>query len=110
MKGLVTRNIHVQYGSPISSSKKVMAKVESFSKIGQTSRSGSQGQKLWYHVNGHATRNKHVQYESPITSDLKVMAKVKVFKSRSNFQVKVTRSKIMVPRERSCHKEYTYEI
>ena len=52
-----------------------------------------------------------MQYESPITSGKKVMAKVKVFfKSRSNFKVKVTRSKIMVPCERSCHKEYTYAI
>ena len=51
-----------------------------------------------------------MQYESPIASGLKVMAKVSVFKSRSNFKVKVTRSKIMVPYERSCHKEYTYEI
>ena len=45
------------------------------------------------------------------TSGKKVMAKVKVFKSRSDFKVKVTRSKIMVPRERPCHiKEYKYEI
>ena len=51
-----------------------------------------------------------MQYESPITSGKKVMAKVKVFKSRSNFKVKVTRSKIMVPCERSCHKEYTCAI
>ena len=32
MKGLVTRNTHVQYESPISSSKKVMAKVKVFQK------------------------------------------------------------------------------
>ena len=30
VKGLVTRNIHVQYKSPISSGKKVMAKVQVF--------------------------------------------------------------------------------
>ena len=30
VKGLVTRNIHVQYESPITSSKKVMAKVKVF--------------------------------------------------------------------------------
>ena len=40
----------------------------------------------------------------------RVMAKVKVFKSRSNFKVKVTRSKIIVPCESSCHKEYTCAI
>ena len=51
-----------------------------------------------------------MQYESPTTSGKKVMAKVKVFNSMSNFKVKVTRSKIMVPCKRSCHKEYTYEI
>ena len=52
-----------------------------------------------------------MQYESPITSGLKIMAKVKsFFKSRLNFKVKVTRSKFMVLCERSCHKEYTYEI
>ena len=81
-----------------------------FLKVGQTSRSKSQGQKLRYHVKGLVTRNTHVQYESPITSGNKVMAKVKVFKSRSNFKVKVTRSKITVPCERSCHKEYTCAI
>ena len=52
-----------------------------------------------------------MQYESPSSSGLKVMAKVKVFfKSRSNFKVKVTRSKFMIPSERSCHKEYTCAI
>ena len=38
-----------------------------------------------------------MQYESHSSSGLKVMAEVKVFlKSRSNFKVKVTRSKTMV--------------
>jgi hypothetical protein len=31
-------------------------------------------------------------------------------KSGSNFKVKVTRSKILVPIERSCHEKHTYEI
>ena len=52
---------------------------KSFSKEGQTSRSRSRGQNLWYHVKGLVTRNTHVQYESPITCGKKVMAKVKVF-------------------------------
>ena len=69
----------MQYESPISSRLKVMAKVKVCSKVGKTSRSRSQGQKLWYHVKGLATRNIHVQYESPISSRLKVMAKDKVF-------------------------------
>ena len=91
MKGLVTRNTHVRYESPITSGLKVTAKVKVFSKVGQTSRSRSQGQILWYHVNGLVTKNTHVQYESPITSGLRVMAKVNVFQSRSNFKVKFTR-------------------
>ena len=41
---------------------------------------------------------------------LKLWPRLKFFKSRSNLKVKVTRSKILVPSERSCHKEYTYEI
>ena len=37
-------------------------------------------------------------------------SKLKFFKSRSNGKVAVTRSKTMVPFERSFHKEYTYEM
>ena len=36
----------------------------------------------------------------------KLWPRLKLFKSRSNFKVKVTRSKIRVPCERPCHKEY----
>ena len=40
----------------------------------------------------------------------KLWPKLKFFKSRSNFKVKVHRSKILVLVERSCHKECTYQI
>ena len=40
----------------------------------------------------------------------KLRPRLKFFKSRSNFKVKVTRSKITVPGERSSHKEYTGAI
>ena len=40
----------------------------------------------------------------------KLWSRLKFFKSRSNFKVKATRSKITVPCERSCHKEYTCAI
>ena len=56
-----------------------MAKVKVFSKVGQTSRSRSQGKKLWYHVKGIVLRNTHMKYESFIFNGLKVMAKVEVF-------------------------------
>ena len=62
---------------------KVMAKVK-FSKVGQTSRSGSQGQKLWYHVKGVVITITHVQYESSNPSSVKVIAKVKVFVHAAN--------------------------
>ena len=48
----------------------------------------------------------YIKYESPTSSGKEDMAKVKVFfKSRSNFKVKVIRSKILVPIERSYQKE-----
>ena len=50
-----------------------------FSNVGQTPRSRSRGQKLWYHVKGLVTRNTHVQYESPIAPGKKLMTKAKVF-------------------------------
>ena len=40
----------------------------------------------------------------------KQQPRLKFFKSKSNFKVKVTRSKIMVPRDRSSHMEYTCAI
>ena len=42
VKGLVTRNTHVQYEIPIFSCLKVMAKAIVFQKLYQTSRSRSQ--------------------------------------------------------------------
>jgi hypothetical protein len=40
----------------------------------------------------------------------KIWPMLKFLKSGSNFKVRVIRSKLLVPRERSCHKEYKYEI
>ena len=64
--------------------RKPMVKV--FSKVGQTSRSRSRGQKLRYHVKGLVTRNTHVQCESSISSGNKGMAKVKVFRKYAKLQ------------------------
>ena len=88
-----------------------MAKVKVFLKEGQTSRSRSLGQKLGYPWKGLVTRNVHIKYISSTSPGKEAMTKVKVFfKSRSNFKVKVTRSKLLVPVERSCHKECKYVI
>ena len=51
-----------------------------------------------------------MKYQSSRTHCSKVISKVKVFKKGSNSRVKVTGSKIMVPTERSYHKEYSCEI
>ena len=69
----------MQYESPTSSGLSVMAKFKVFFKVGQTSRSRSQGKKLQNSVKGLATRNTHLQYESPTFSGLKVIAKIKVY-------------------------------
>ena len=58
--------------------------IASFFKVGQTSRSRSQGQQLWYQVKGFVTRNIYVQYEIPICSGWKVMVNVKVFVHATN--------------------------
>ena len=57
-----------------------------FSEVGQTSRSISRGQNLWYHVKGLVTRYTYVQYESPICPGKKVMAKVNVFQKKGKLQ------------------------
>ena len=106
MKGLVTRDTHVQYESPTSSGLKVMAKVKVFSKVGQTLMSRSEGQNygtLWKVLSQeiHMCKIKAL----PLLV-WKLWPRLKFFKSRSNFNVKVAGSKIMVPCERSCQKEY----
>jgi hypothetical protein len=63
-------------------------------------------------------QNLRLQYKGLVTSNMqalsltiqKIWPKLKFLKSESNFKVKVTRSKILVLIERSCHKEHTYEI
>ena len=110
VKGLVTRNAHVQYESSITSDKKVMAKVKVFQKKVKLQGQGHQ-------VKNYSTITKVLSQGIHMCNmnALSLMAKklwprLKIFKSRSNFKVKVTKSKITVPSERSCHKEYTCAI
>jgi hypothetical protein len=51
-----------------------------------------------------------MKYESPITYHLKDMTNFKVFKKYANLQGQVQDVKILLSIERSCHKEYSYEI
>ena len=106
VKGLVTRNTHVQYERPISSCKKVMPKVKVFK-----SRSNFKVKNygiMWKVL----SQGIHMCKMKALTFLVrKLYGQIKVFfKSRSNFKFKVTRSNMMVPCERSCHKKYTSAI
>ena len=69
----------MQYESPITCGKKVMAKVKVFQKYVKLQGQGPEVKKLRYQVKDLVPGNTHVNYHSPITCDKKVMAKVKVF-------------------------------
>ena len=79
-KGLVTRNTHVKYESPICYGSKVMIKVKVFK---MKVKGHSEGHTFWYQWNGLVTRNTNVKYESTICYGSEVMIKVKVFCHRS---------------------------
>ena len=88
-----------------------MANVKVFSKVGQRSPSRSQDQNLCYRWKGLVIRITHAKYGRLICKGKKVMAMLKFFfKSRSKVTVKVTRSKFMLPLERSYHKDHTCQI
>ena len=60
--------------------KKLWSKLSCFfSKVGQRSRSRSQGQNFRYGQKGLTTRNTYLYYESPISLVSKVIAKIKFF-------------------------------
>ena len=66
--------------------------------------------KKWYPQKGLITGNIHMKYQSSSTHCFKVISKVKVFKKWAKLQGQGHRVKIMVPTERSYHREYSYEI
>ena len=70
----------------------------------------SQDQKIKYLQKDLITRVINVKYQSSSTDYSKVISKVKVLKNESNSKVNVTGSNIMVPTERSYHKEYSCKI
>ena len=85
-----------------------MPKVKVFLKEGQTSR--SQGQ--FFFCNGNVlSKGMYIYYMKALPFLVrKLWPRLKFFKRRSNVKVKVTRSKILLSMERSCHKECTYVI
>ena len=81
-----------------------------FLNISQTSRSRSRGQNFstMWKIFPQGIHMCNMKALSLLV--IKLWPKLEFFKRRSNFKVKVTRSKIMVPCERSCHKQYTCAI
>ena len=54
-------------------------------------------------------RSYHKEYTCEISLIVyKLWLRLECLKSRSNFNVNITKSKVMVPMERSCHKEYMW--
>ena len=88
VKGLVTRNTHVQYVSPITCGKKVMAKVKVFQKKVELQGQG-------HEVKNYGTKWKilslgiHMGNMNALSLVRKLWPRLKFFKSRSNFKVKV---------------------
>ena len=103
MKGLATRNTHVQY-------ERVMAKVKDFQKKVKLQGQGHEVKKygpMWK-VSSQGIHMSNMTALSLLIR--KLWARLKFSKSGSNFKAKVTRSRIRVPCERPFHEEYTRTI
>ena len=123
-KGLVTRNAHeYKYKSPIYSGENVTGNVKVFKSRSNFKVKVKHYGTMWNVLSqgqGHEVKNygyarKVLSQEMHMSINIKALfilvrmlrAMLKFLKSRSNVKAKVMRSKIMVPRERSYHKEYT---
>jgi hypothetical protein len=88
---------YLKYQSSSAYGSKDIAKVKVFSKLGQSSRSRSQGQKSWYQKKGLFIMHLYLKYQSSSAYGSKDFAKViKFFNTRSKFKIKVNRSKVLV--------------
>ena len=100
----------MQYESPISSGKKVMSKVNAFQK--EVKLQG-QGHEVKIYCTMWKVLSQEIHMCNMKAQSLlvrKLWPRLKFFRKRSNFKFKVTMSKIMVPCERSCQKEYICAI
>jgi hypothetical protein len=66
--------LYLKYQSPNTFSSKDIAQVTSFSKLGQNSRSRSQGKKSGYQKNGLFIMHLYLKYQSPNTFGSKDIA------------------------------------
>jgi hypothetical protein len=81
MKGLFTMHLHLKYQSPNTFGSKDIAQVNVSSKLGQSSRSRSQGQKSGYQKKGLFMIHLYLKYQSPHTFTSKDIAQVIVFQN-----------------------------
>jgi hypothetical protein len=77
--GVFIIHLYLKYQSPNTFGSKDIVQVKVLSKLRQSSRSRSQGQKSWYHTKGLFIMNLYLKYQSPNTFGLKDIAQVKVF-------------------------------
>jgi hypothetical protein len=84
-------HIYLKYQSPNTFGSRDIAKVKVFLKLGQNSRSRTQGQKSWYPTKGLFIMHSYLKYQSPNAFSSRDIAQVKVFsklgqssRSRSN--------------------------
>jgi hypothetical protein len=61
-------------------------------------------------MKGLIMRNLYVKYQNPIPHSSKDIAQVKVFKTTSKFKIKVIRSKVLAPEERSIQNASTSHV
>jgi hypothetical protein len=71
----------MKYQSPNTFGSKDVAQVTVFSKLIQSSRSMSEGQKSWYQKRGLFIMYLYLKYQSPNTFHSKDTAQVKVFQN-----------------------------
>jgi hypothetical protein len=74
-------HLYLKYQSPNTFGSKDAVQVEVFSKLRQSSRSPSQGQKSWYQKRGLFNIHLYLKYQSPNTFGSKDVIQVKVFQN-----------------------------
>jgi hypothetical protein len=97
----------MKYKSPITYHSKDMANVKVY---GKWVKLQGQGHKVKNYGTMKVLVIKNTHMKSLSLTIQKIWPMLKFFESGSNFKVKVTRSKVMILIESSCHKEHTYEI
>jgi hypothetical protein len=81
-------HLYLKYQSSSAYGSKDIVQVKVFSKLGQSSRSRSQGQKSWYQKKGLFIMHLYLKYQSSCSYGSKDIVQVKVFKNSVKVQNK----------------------